>query len=242
MDEKEDFFIKETQEHVNNVKKFIDIIIIRLKSRAAIHDHTKFKDPEKKLFAEITPKLKNTTYNSPEYKSFLKQLGQALDHHYMENPHHPQYFEYGIEGMNLIDIIELFCDWKASTLRHADGSLHKSIDVNTKRFKLSPQLVNIFRNSVELFESINEEIISGINISEPIIDINHKDLERHGNSPYKSVCPKCEQGILLIYRNENFILQEYDRCVLCGQQFRYKDIQELRKTERNEHGKNSKEI
>jgi uncharacterized protein (DUF983 family) len=73
----------------------------------------------------------------------------------------------------------------------------------------------------------------GINKNEPVIEVNHKDLERASdNSAYRSDCPKCKEGVLLVYRNpKTLVLQEYDRCVLCGQQFKYLDIDELRKAE-----------
>ena len=53
--------------------------------------------------------------------------------------------------MNIIDLIEMFCDWKAATMRHADGDLKKSILINGKRFNLSDQIKNIFLNSVDIF-------------------------------------------------------------------------------------------
>ena len=57
-----------------------------------------------------------------------------------------------LSGMNLIDLIEMFCDWKAATLRHADGDINKSIMINKKRFNISDQVVSIFQNSVDLFD------------------------------------------------------------------------------------------
>lgn len=56
-----------------------------------------------------------------------------------------------ISGMSLLDLVEMFCDWKAAGERHADGSLQKSIQVNRKRFNIPPELVEIFENTrVEL--------------------------------------------------------------------------------------------
>ena len=67
------------------------------------------------------------------------------------------------------------------------------------------------------------------NIDEPTIEVKHADLERFGNSLYKSVCPKCG-GLLLVGRDRcTFVLEEFDRCLLCGQTYRYTDINELRK-------------
>jgi hypothetical protein len=60
--------------------------------------------------------------------------------------------ELGINGMDLLDIVELFCDWKAATMRHHDGSLAKSVEHNSSRFNLGPVLTNIFRNTIEFME------------------------------------------------------------------------------------------
>ena len=49
--------------------------------------------------------------------------------------------------MTLLDLVEMFCDWKAATERHADGSLEKSIQHNKVRFELSDQLAGILENS-----------------------------------------------------------------------------------------------
>lgn len=37
----------------------------------------------------------------------------------------------------------------AAVERHADGDIHKSINYNTGRFNLDPQLVAIFRNTAD---------------------------------------------------------------------------------------------
>jgi len=77
----------------------------------------------------------------------------AVDHHYEMNRHHPEHFADGIDGMNLLDIVEMLCDWKAATLRHKDGDLRKSIETNAVRFKISPQLKRIILNTIDLFDT-----------------------------------------------------------------------------------------
>lgn len=52
-----------------------------------------------------------------------------------------------VDGMTLLDLVEMFCDWKAATERHADGSIVKSIQHNKGRFNISPQLVSILENT-----------------------------------------------------------------------------------------------
>jgi hypothetical protein len=54
--------------------------------------------------------------------------------------------------MNLVDLIEMLADWKASSERQNDGNLRKSLDENAERFKMSPQLTRILENTIkELF-------------------------------------------------------------------------------------------
>lgn len=142
----------ETRKHIANVSKYMGILITHLLKRAVEHDATKLESPEVELFTVYTEKLSGCTYGSDEYKEFLKGLKPALDHHYGHYSHHPEHFVDGIDGMNLVDLVEMMVDWKAATLRTKDGSLSNSIDINAKRFNISPQLVKILQNTVKLFE------------------------------------------------------------------------------------------
>lgn len=141
---------KETEAHIQKVSDYLDKCIMKLAERQAFHDWDKIGDTvEKELFDTYTPKLKNCTYGSDEYKSFLEGLRPALDRHYLNNRHHPEHFENGIRGMNLIDLLEMICDWKASSERHADGNIFNSIELNQKRFGYSDDLKEILKNTAD---------------------------------------------------------------------------------------------
>ena len=142
----------ETRKHILNVIKYIHIITGYLHERSVNHDKTKLESPEVELFTKTTEQLAGCTYGSEEYKQFLNDLKPALDHHYACNSHHPEHHVKGIDDMNLIDILEMVCDWKAATLRHNDGNLLKSIEHNSKRFNISPQLTNILNNTARLLD------------------------------------------------------------------------------------------
>lgn len=144
----------DTLEHIKNVRKYIDFCIGVLEYKAQIHDESKLIEPEKEIFDIYTPKLKNSTYGSDEYKQFLEEMKVALDHHYKKNRHHPEHFENGINDMNLIDLVEMLCDWKAASKRHLDGDIYKSIEMNKNRFNYSDQLEKIFKNTINLLEGI----------------------------------------------------------------------------------------
>ena len=49
--------------------------------------------------------------------------------------------------MNLLDVVEMVCDWKAASERTKDGDFAKSIEIGIDRFKIDPQLASILRNT-----------------------------------------------------------------------------------------------
>lgn len=138
--------------HINRVRQLIGNCIRELLDRSEEHDLTKLDTPEVELFSELTSKLSGCTYGSAEYEEFRKQLGPALAHHYAAYRHHPEHFKNGIDDMNLIDLMEMLCDWKASSERHNDGNILKSIEKNASRFTICPQLVKILENTAALFD------------------------------------------------------------------------------------------
>ncbi len=105
------------------------------------------------MFDEYTPKLAASTYGSDEYKAFLAAMKPALDHHYAANSgHHPEGNPRGIQGMSLVDLTEMLCDWLAATRRHADGDIRRSIEINQKRFGYGDELKQILLNTLPLLE------------------------------------------------------------------------------------------
>lgn len=145
----------ETVKHIQLVQSLLNRVVKALLDRGEKHDQSKLVHPEVGPFTELTKRLAGLTFGTPEYEANRKDpiLKPALDHHYAHNRHHPQHFKNGIEDMNLIDVIEMLCDWKASSTRHNDGNLRKSIEYNANFFGISPQLVKIMENTVELLDS-----------------------------------------------------------------------------------------
>ncbi len=189
---------RDTLTHIGHVGANIERCVSDLLARAARHDTTKLAEPEKGIFDEFTPKLKDSEFGSKEYNGFLKGMSAGLEHHYRYNSHHPEHYrwhcpicelsindqdyvnspqgpndtgvrycpqcckrgmiyeselmlkpELGINGMDLLDIIEMLCDWKAATLRHTTGGLRKSIDINVKRYHISPEMKRLLIRTAE---------------------------------------------------------------------------------------------
>ena len=67
------------------------------------------------------------------------------------------------------------------------------------------------------------------NFAKEPLHINHADLKRSDSSFYRSVCPECAEGILLVRRDlESFELLAEDCCIVCARRFIYADIEDVR--------------
>lgn len=138
-----------TWEHIHTVQGLIGQVVDDLRRRAYDHDQSKLVEPEVAVFDEYTPKLKDSTYGSDEYKGFLEGMGAGLRHHYAANDHHPEHFPDGIQGMDLMQVLEMLCDWKAATLRHADGDLRRSIEQNADRFGYGDEIRRLLLHTAD---------------------------------------------------------------------------------------------
>lgn len=138
----------DTYAHIAEVRGLLLNVAVDLIRRAHVHDASKLEDPERAVFDEFTPKLRETTYGSDKYQEYLAAMGAGLRHHYEMNRHHPEHFPKGIADMTLIDLIEMLCDWQAATKRHADGDIHRSIEQNAERFGYGEELKQLFLNTV----------------------------------------------------------------------------------------------
>ena len=141
----------DTLKHAQRVGELMVQVVGELIRRVPIHDKSKTEQPELDVFNEYTPKLRDSTFGSDEYKEFLEGMGEGLAHHYEHNRHHPEHFEDGVDGMTLVDLVEMICDWRAATERHENGSIRRSLEVQQPRFGISDQLRAILTNTVEYF-------------------------------------------------------------------------------------------
>jgi hypothetical protein len=141
---------EDTKAHINRVQVHIAHMQAALDERAALHDRSKLEEPEKSMFDTYTPRLRALTYGSAEYEACRQaMLVAGLQHHYEHNSHHPEHAADCFDGMSLLDLLEMFADWRAATERHADGSMAQSLEVNRTRdgWNMSPQLYNILVNT-----------------------------------------------------------------------------------------------
>ena len=54
--------------------------------------------------------------------------------------------------MNLVQLLEMLCDWKAASMRHDNGDIRASIEINQNRFGYSDELKRILLNTLPVIE------------------------------------------------------------------------------------------
>lgn len=141
----------DTVAHIERVQSLIQTAINNLSCRAVKHDLSKLEEPEKSAFDRLKAlSLSGMAYGSDEYRACLRAEKPAIEHHYKTNSHHPEFYENGVDGMSLFDVLEMLLDWKAATERMKNGGdIRASLVINRDRFKLSPQLEAIMANTIK---------------------------------------------------------------------------------------------
>lgn len=136
----------DVMKHKTVVGKILVSFITQLEDRVRTHDQSKLDDPiEKALFDEWTPELRRLTFGTEEYKMALDAMGEGVKLHYRHNRHHPEHFENGVDGMTLVDVMEMVADWMAAAQRNnTEVDLFHAV----KRFGLSQQLIQIIINTI----------------------------------------------------------------------------------------------
>lgn len=143
----------QTMRHIETVRNYLSACIRELLLRQEEHDQSKLEPPEVDAYDAITHQLHGLTYGSDEYRAVLKAHRPAIEHHYACQRHHPEHFKLGYRGMNLIDLLEMLCDWTATSLRHQDGDIRTSIAINQERFGYSDELATILHNTINWLET-----------------------------------------------------------------------------------------
>jgi hypothetical protein len=134
--------------HVSEVQENLEIVASILKQKGFAHDRTKFHELEFEAFVSTRDRFKKANYGSPEYQALVEEIKPAVDHHYQNNRHHTGFHENGIDDMNLIDIIEMICDWKAAERRSPDKKLKDTLEYAKNKYKIDTQLFKIIENTL----------------------------------------------------------------------------------------------
>lgn len=139
-----------TQAHINRVQELLNTFAGDLIDRGFRHDASKF-DPEEdgplQAMQDMIDREGPAPYGSDEYRRRTALLGPMLDHHYANNSHHPEHYPDGIAGMDLLDLVEMFHDWKAASERGGDSAMGLSYCI--EKYSIPPMLASILQNTCD---------------------------------------------------------------------------------------------
>jgi hypothetical protein len=145
-------YLNDLAQHKGWVNKYIVKVVHLLRERADGHDDDKYKDPLKRIYSKNFDALCKTTFRSPEYNKIVgsEEFQEAFKIHTKNNRHHPQHFENGVEDMNLIDIIEMLCDWKAASDRTGrKQSVKEGMELNYEKYHIDGIARKWIENTLE---------------------------------------------------------------------------------------------
>jgi hypothetical protein len=137
-------------QHKRLVASYMEQVARDLFRRAIERDLSKFGPEEFDAYEEALPRFEKAVYGTPEYIAVCKSIKPAIEHHITTNRHHPEYFgNTGINGMNLVDLVEMVCDWIAASQRGGGNDLMNGLEINKERFHIDDQLFEIIMNTVK---------------------------------------------------------------------------------------------
>lgn len=169
-----DIFKQNTEyikEHKNNV----------LKAAEFLKDNVKelFKDIDIKIFDELILNHDNSKFDKEEFEPYAqkwfgngkktKEYDLAWEHHWKNNPHHPEYWNG--EDMEYIYILEMICDWLSFGFKKNDlNDIFNFYESNTKNDKEK----NLSENTKLTIEKILNKLKSVINKKDKIKESKEK--------------------------------------------------------------------
>lgn len=139
--------IESILKHKASVKTKLMFLVHELEKRAENHDNSKLQQPEAGYLIAMD-KEGRKKYGSKEYFEKMKRWEKFFKHHYENNRHHPDHFQNGVDGMNLIDL----CEYVVDIISYYDN-MHvedaiQTINEQKDRFKLDEQLTQILKNTL----------------------------------------------------------------------------------------------
>lgn len=140
-------YMQNILDHKRKVGYYLQRVVSALFERAVLHDYSKFTPQEFPQYAAALPRFEKSAYGSEEYKVCCRAIKPAIEHHFRVNSHHPEHYPNGVNDMDLLDVVEMVCDWIAASQRVPGGTLR--LDLQRERFGIDDQLFGIIERTVE---------------------------------------------------------------------------------------------
>ena len=123
-----------------------------------------FEEVDQDVYKDLIKEHDESKYSEEEFEPYARkwhldgkktrEYELAWEHHYMNNEHHPEYWDG--EDMPYIYILEMICDWGSFSI--ASGDFNELSDFYFNKAKEDPE-----KNLSEATQEIIEDILSRIN-------------------------------------------------------------------------------
>jgi hypothetical protein len=152
--ERESKLNRTIHEHRDRVAKYLIQFAQELQNRSLVHDDSKFGPEEFPIYASMFDEFAKHPFGTPGYEAAKEAIKVAVDKHHSLNRHHPEHHVDTVRGMDLVDLLEMLCDWKAATMNHpkAPGNMIRSLDHAVKKYNISPELATVLMNTIENYK------------------------------------------------------------------------------------------
>lgn len=173
--EKLDFFLERTQDHIQRVQNAAQAIATEYPEFEAVvkqaeeHDASKYEEPEKDAYVELTWLKKQDQKADGEDND---QINQATLHHVKNNSHHPEYHLEDKSEANInaddrdksddvvdatrmpdLDIAEMIADWQAMSEELGTNTAREWFDsVRDVRWHFSAEQESLIDKLLKVFE------------------------------------------------------------------------------------------
>lgn len=154
---KEQEYMDYIEEHIANVKSAfykygntlcekLNISKFELEKNIYKHDLSKFSEDEFDAYRNYFFPCNGEERND-------KAFELAWEHHYKNNPHHPEYWIHNnqIEDMPNIYIAEMLCDWEAMSMKFKNNTYDYYIKERNKK-PFSEHTKKVLDDIVEIFK------------------------------------------------------------------------------------------
>ena len=144
-------FLLRIHDHTFGVRSRVTRICTALITRAITHDNSKYSEKELNAHISMADEMDGIKYGTDAYYTIKKKYEALSAEHFANNRHHPEHHPKGIDDMNLVDVIEMLCDWLTGS-ENTGTPVERSLEINEKRYNVSPQLMNLLRNTIRDFD------------------------------------------------------------------------------------------
>lgn len=141
--------------HINRVQNWINRFTGILFNRGKVHDKSKLNEPEFSMWKKMDeePRYK---YGTKEYNEKINRYKEVFNLHYQQNRHHPEHWSSFYSEMDLIDVIEMLCDWLGYkddiTIKEAE----ELVNIQCKRYGFNSTFQNLLYNTLKNYFTVSE--------------------------------------------------------------------------------------